>query len=428
MIYGLIGEKLGHSYSKGIHEQLADYTYNLIELSREQLDVFMKEKKFAALNVTIPYKQTVIPYLDKLDDKAKKVGAVNTIVNRDGKLTGYNTDYYGFAYMLDYYGITISDRKVVVLGNGGASQAIQAVLKDKQAKEIVVVDPYSEQAISYDECYQKHLDAQVIVNTSPVGMYPKNEGIPVDLSKFSALESVADIVYNPLKTKLIVEAEKLQLKTTCGLMMLVAQAKQAVEIFTGKTLDDACIAQITYALMKEKQNIVLIGMPSCGKTTIAKELAKQLPYTIVDIDEMVEKQQGCTIAEIFAKHGETVFRDLETSCVKEYAKGSCLILSTGGGVIKKAENMDALKQNGIIVYIQRDLDLLVSDATRPLSKSKEAIAELYKERKALYEMYSDIVVENNQTVMDAVLQIVDRIGGKHYDYFIEEEYTFDRGK
>ena len=405
-MYGLIGEKLSHSYSKGIHEQLADYTYNLIELNNEELDVFLKEKKFKACNVTIPYKQTVIPYLDAIDEHASKIGAVNTIVNANGYVKGYNTDYYGFWYMLQYYGIEIKQRKVVVLGVGGASKAVAAVLRDLEASEVVFVHPKGKEGITYEQCYTQHNDAQVLVNTSPVGMYPNVDQTPIDLHKFTQLESVVDIVYNPIKTKLIVEAEMLQLKTAGGLMMLVAQAKQAVEIFTGKKLDDTCIEQITNQLMLQKRNIVLIGMPSCGKTSIAKELSKQLGYPFMDIDEEIVKQQGCSIPDIFQQYGENYFRDLETKVTKEVSQLTGVIISCGGGVIKRLENMVALKQNGYIVYIQRDIEKLIADTTRPLSSSKEAILRLYEERYALYEAYSECKIANNDTIEKAVEELI----------------------
>ncbi|MBQ9840956.1 MAG: shikimate dehydrogenase [Erysipelotrichaceae bacterium] len=405
-MYGLIGAKLGHSYSKGIHEQLADYTFDMIELSAEELDVFLKEKNFHAVNVTIPYKQTVIPYLDEISEHAQKIGAVNTIVNVDGCLKGYNTDYYGFKYMLEYNDIAIKDRKVIVLGVGGASKAVYAVLADLQAKEVVFVHPKGKNGITYEECYAKHKDAQVIVNATPVGMYPNGDCTPIDVKRFTHLESAVDVIYNPLKTKFLVEAERNGVKTAGGLMMLVAQAKEAVEIFTGKSLEDGCIANITQQLEKEKRNIVLIGMPSCGKSTIAKALANVVNKQVVDIDDVIVERYG-SIPDIFKQYGEDYFRDCETQMTKEMSQQTGWILACGGGIIKREENMIALKQNGKIIYIQRDLDLLIADDTRPLSSSKEAILKLYEERKSLYEGYSDYIIENNGTIEEVVQKIVE---------------------
>ena len=405
-MYGLIGAKLGHSYSKGIHEQLADYTFDMIELTAEELDVFLKEKNFCAVNVTIPYKQTVIPYLDEISEHAKKIGAVNTIVNVNGCLKGYNTDYYGFKYMLEYNDIAIKNRKVVVLGVGGASKAVSAVLSDLQAREVIFVHPKGKNGITYEECYTMHKDAQVIVNATPVGMFPNGDCTPIDVSVFTHLESAVDVIYNPLNTKFLVEAKKVGAKTASGLMMLVAQAKEAVEIFTGKPLDDGCIADITQQLEKEKQNVVLIGMPSCGKSTIAKALAQQLNKQVVDLDAKIVEKYG-SIPRLFEQYGEEYFRNCETQIAKEVSSQTGLILSCGGGIIKREENMMALKQNGIIIYIKRDLDLLIADDTRPLSSSKEAISKLYKERKALYEQYSDFIIENNGTIVEVVQKIVD---------------------
>ena len=261
MRYGLIGEKLGHSFSKIIHEQLADYTYDLIPLTRDELDAFLREKQFSALNVTIPYKETVIPYLDEVDNRAQKIGAVNTVVNRNGRLCGYNTDFYGFRYLLQKNGIDVAGKKALVLGKGGASKAVIAVLEELGASEIITVY-YKEypETVTYAECYKNHADAKIIVNTTPVGMYPNSDDCPIDLDRFTALEGVADVVYNPLRTQLVLEAEKRGIRAAGGLEMLVAQAKYAVEIFLDTHLEDARIAEINTPLLKERSNLVLVGM------------------------------------------------------------------------------------------------------------------------------------------------------------------------
>ena len=277
MRYGLIGEKLGHSFSKIIHEQLADYTYDLIPLTKEELDIFMTEKQFSALNVTIPYKETVIPYLDEVNAHAMKIGAVNTIVNRDGKLTGYNTDFYGFRYMLQHNGIDVQNKKALVLGKGGASKAVIAVLEELGVKEILTVY-YKEnpETITYEECYQNHTDTEIIVNTTPVGMYPKADDCPIDLGRFPHLSGVADVVYNPLRTQLIIEAEKRGINAAGGLEMLVAQAKYAAEIFLDTKIEDNRIDEIHADLVKERSNLVLIGMSGGGKTSLGRKAAKKL--------------------------------------------------------------------------------------------------------------------------------------------------------
>lgn len=252
MEYGLIGEPLGHSLSKPIHESLAGYTYDIHPLSREEFKRFMEEKSFKAINVTIPYKRDVIPYLDSMDDKANAIGAVNTIVNHDGRLKGYNTDFSGFDYMVKRHHVTLADKKVIVLGNGGAAQAIKAVVKEHHAKELIVVDVIEDgESISYEECFQKHTDADVIINTSPIGMYPKTDASPVDLTKFPNCRAVMDVVYNPITTKLTAQARELGMIGVTGLEMLVAQAKYAVEIFLGVSIDDTRIQEIYEEIKKD---------------------------------------------------------------------------------------------------------------------------------------------------------------------------------
>ncbi|MBQ3032659.1 MAG: shikimate dehydrogenase [Anaerotignum sp.] len=328
MRYGLIGEKLGHSFSKIIHEQLADYTYDLIPLTKEELDIFMTEKQFSALNVTIPYKETVIPYLDEVNAHAMKIGAVNTIVNRDGKLTGYNTDFYGFRYMLQHNGIDVQNKKALVLGKGGASKAVIAVLEELGVKEILTVY-YKEnpETITYEECYQNHTDAEIIVNTTPVGMYPKADDCPIDLDKFPNLSGVADVVYNPLRTQLIIEAEKRGINAAGGLEMLVAQAKYAAEIFLDTKIEDNRIDEIHAGLVKERSNLVLIGMSGGGKTSLGRKAAKKLGKAFVDTDEEIVKRIGMPIADFFAQEGEAAFREIETEVLHEFSAQNNLVIS-----------------------------------------------------------------------------------------------------
>ncbi|MBQ8733967.1 MAG: shikimate dehydrogenase [Anaerotignum sp.] len=407
MRYGLIGEKLGHSFSKIIHEQLADYTYDLIPLTREELDKFMTEKQFSALNVTIPYKETVIPYLDEIDAHAQKIGAVNTVVNRNGKLTGYNTDFYGFRYMLLNNGIDVKNKKALVLGKGGASKAVLAVLEELGAKEILTVY-YKEnpKTITYDECYANHSDAEIIVNTTPVGMYPKADDCPIDLSRFPDLSGVADVVYNPLRTQLIVEAEKRGINAAGGLEMLVAQAKYAVEIFLDTKIADSRIDEINADLVKERSNLVLIGMSGGGKTILGRKAAEILGKIFVDTDEEIVKRIGMPIADFFTKEGEPAFRKIETEVLHELSSQNNLVISTGGGIVKNPLNVEYLKRNGRIIWLKRDAELLQSGNGRPLAPNTAATLKLYEERLPLYTAAAEAIAENNGTAEEGLEAII----------------------
>lgn len=407
MRYGLIGEKLGHSFSKIIHEKLADYTYDLIPLSLEELDVFMREKEFSAINVTIPYKETVIPYLDEVDPKAAKMGAVNTVVQRNGKLFGYNTDYFGFRYMLEHNHIQIAGKKVLVLGRGGASKAVIAVLEDMGAAEIhTIYYKIAEDSISYETCYALHTDAQVIVNTTPVGMYPNSGHTPIDLTPFTNLEAVADVVYNPLRTRLVLDAEEKGCQAIGGLEMLVGQAKYAVEIFLDQSLLEDSIDVVYKDLMAERRNLVLIGMSGCGKSTLGKLAAEKLGKTFVDTDAEIIKRIGMSIADYFAAYGEDSFRKVESEVVQEISTQNNLVISTGGGVIKNPENIRWLKGNGTIIWIQRDPELLESGNGRPLVPDQEAVRRLYKERLPLYTAAAETIIENDGNEEEALQKIL----------------------
>lgn len=395
MEYGLIGEKLGHSFSKIIHEKLADYTYELCPLAKDELDAFMTAKQFKAINVTIPYKQDVIPYCDVLDDSAKRIGVVNTIVNRDGKLFGYNTDFAGFLYNLNAHGITLKDKKVMICGSGGTCKTVTAVAEYMGAKEILVVSrSKKENAVTYEECI-RHKDVDVVVNASPKGMYPNNGESPLDLSNFPNCKAVVDVIYNPLKTRLLQQAEQLGMKAVNGLEMLVAQAKFAVEHFLSTEIENDKIDQITLELLKQLTNIVLIGMPSSGKTLTGQALCKYIDKTVVDTDAVIVERSGMSIKEMFAQHGETYFRQWEHDVIEEFSKQNGLIIATGGGAIKNEENIQNLKQNGVVMFIDRDLEHLLVTDDRPLSKDTNAVAKLYEERYPLYTKYGDLRVPNN---------------------------------
>ena len=407
MRYGLIGEKLGHSFSKDIHERIADYTFDLIPLSKEEFKTFMEKKEFTALNVTIPYKKDVIPYLDEMDEHAKAIGAVNTIVNRDGKLKGYNTDFTGFLYMVKKHNVHMEGKKVLIIGNGGASAAIQAVVQHESAGSMVIVDVVpGNGAISYDEMFSSHLDAEIIINTSPIGMYPRIGNAPIDISMFHKCEAVLDVIYNPILTRLCFEAQEMDIKRVNGLEMLIAQAKQSVEFFLDKSIDDQIIDDIYQDMLRERCNIVLIGMPSAGKTTIGKMLENRMQKEFIDLDDIIIEKAGKSIPEIFEESGEAGFRAIETEAAIEVSKLNNKIIATGGGTIKHKVNMDYLRQNGITIFIDRDVDKLISsDPNRPLSKSTDALENMHAERLPLYQKYAAYVAVNNSDIESTVTEI-----------------------
>ncbi len=400
-MYGLLGEHLPHSFSPQIHNALGNPDYSLLEVVPQNLGAFMKEHNFKGINVTIPYKQTVIPFLDVISQEAQKIGAVNTVTVRDGKLYGDNTDYFGFKYMVEKSGITINNKKCVVLGSGGASLTVRAVLENLGANEIVVVSRNTEN--NYTNIY-KHFDAEIIVNTTPVGMYPNNMESLVNLDDFKNLSGVLDVVYNPLKTKLILDAEERSIPNSAGLSMLVAQAKKAHEIFFDTTVDINVCEKIEKDLTMQMCNIVLVGMAGCGKSTVGKVLAEKLNKTLVDTDTIIEKTENTPIPEIITKNGEDCFRQCESKAVVLVGKEKSRIIATGGGVVTRAENYNPLKQNGIIVFINRDADLLPTD-NRPLSQL-HGVKELYKKRMPMYRQFADIEVDGNGTVDEVANKII----------------------
>ncbi len=397
MEYGLIGEKLGHSFSKIIHEQLADYTYELCPLEKDELDGFMTKREFKAINVTIPYKRAVLPYLDEIDEAAKEIGAVNTIVNTNGKLKGFNTDFYGFLYSVQSHNVSFEGKEILLLGNGGAAQAVKAVAKYLKAEKVYVADlnpSEEENVIAYEELAD-HFDVDIIVNATPCGMYPNLDDYLIDLTNFSACEAVFDVIYNPLKTRLLKQAEEMGMLAVNGLGMLVAQAKYSVEHFLNTSIDNSRIAEILGALTLEQSNIALIGMPSCGKSFIGQKLQQYAGKTLIDCDAEVVKRAGMEIKEIFEQFGEEAFRRVESEVIADLAKQNNLIIATGGGAVKNPENIRRLKQNAVVVFLDRDLEMLLSTSDRPLSSSKDAVAKLYKERYPLYLSYGDLHIENN---------------------------------
>lgn len=406
MKVGLIGKKLGHSFSKTIHESFADYTYDLIELNEEEFHTFMQEKKFDGINVTIPYKEKVIPYLDELDEKAKDIQAVNAIKNVNGRLIGTNTDFDGLKYMVEHH-FHIENKIVAICGSGGTSKTAYAVCKALKVKEIIQVArnrsfPY----ISYDEMKNRK-EIEIIINTTSVGMSPDLLSKIVDLDDFPSCEGVIDVIFNPLLTSLCYQAKQKGISYVNGLEMLVAQAVVASEFFTNRRLDHSIIHDLAKKIYYDKQNIVLIGMPSCGKTSLGKRLAKKLGYHFIDLDTQIVKKAHMNIPDIFSQGGEEGFRKLESEVCLEAAKLNHTVISCGGGIIKKELNMKALALNGKIIYIQRDVNQLSTGKDRPLSTDRKALFKMAKEREPLYIKYSDITIKNRGNFKNALDELVE---------------------
>ena len=401
---GLLGRKLGHSYSPQIHNLLGDYSYVLFEKEPEKLENFLKNGDFSGLNVTIPYKKEVIPYLSELSPTAKKMGCVNTVLRRsDGTLYGHNTDYFGFTSLVRHAGLSVAGKKVLVLGSGGASNTAVAALKDLGANPVVI----SRSGENNYGNLHLHRDAAAIVNATPVGMYPNTGVSPIDLALFPHLEGVLDVIYNPARTQLLLDAEKLGIPRENGLWMLVAQAKEAAEVFTGGKISDEVIEKIYRRLSHQMKNIVLIGMPGCGKTTIGALLAEKLGRTLADADEKIISLAGKSIPDIFAQDGEPTFRDWETKALTELGKQSGLVIATGGGCVTQKRNYPLLHQNGYLVWLERDCSVLPTDG-RPLSQAND-LGKMYAARKPLYEAFADIRVENAGTPAETVQKILDAL-------------------
>lgn len=396
MRYGLLGEKLGHSFSKEIHNMLGDYSYDLIEVEKSNFDDFMKARDFTALNVTIPYKEKVIPYLDHIDEATKAIGAVNTIVNKGGKLCGYNTDFFGMEKLIEHAKIGIKGRKVAILGTGGTSKTAKAVTNSLGAREILIVSRSgNDEAITYSELYENHSDVEVIINTTPLGMYPNTDDIAIDISAFERLFGVIDAVYNPLRTRLIVEARKRGIRAAGGLYMLVAQAVRASEIFFDTKYDAKTVSKIYRKLMRKKENIVLIGMPASGKSTVGRILEKKLKRKVFDTDKVIERKEKSYIPDLFANKGEGYFRDAEAQVIKELSDKNGLVIATGGGSILRQENIDNLKKNGRLYFIDRPLTKLIPTSNRPLAKSAADIEKRYNERYGIYSAVADVRIDAN---------------------------------
>ena len=403
---GLLGRTLGHSYSPKIHSMLADYSYQLFEVEPENLETFIRNGDFDGLNVTIPYKKSVIPYCDELSETAKRLGAVNTLVRRNGKLIGHNSDYFGFMSMVQRSGVSVAGKKALVLGSGGASATAVTVLEEMGA-QVIVISRSGEN--NYDNL-EKHNNAAVIVNATPVGMYPNTDHTPLSLEYFPRLECVLDLIYNPANTQLLQQAQQRGISNQNGLWMLVAQAKESAEWFIQNTVSNSLLETVYNAVRASTESIMLIGMPGCGKSTIGKLLAEKLSRTFIDADAVIEERAGISIPEIFAKNGEEGFRKLETDVLADLGKRSASIISTGGGCITRPENYPFLHLNSKIIWIKRNIDILPTDG-RPLSQANK-LSDLYASRKPLYKAYCDYTVDNNSALEETVNQILQLLKGE----------------
>ncbi len=396
MKYGCIGKKLAHSFSKDIHSYLASRDYELTEVQPEDLHDFMTRRDFCGINVTIPYKQAVIPYLDNISEEAERIGAVNTIVNNGGKLSGYNTDLGGMCGMLQKAGIDLLGRKVLILGTGGTSNTAHAAAEKLGAAQIYKVSRTGRDgACTYQQAYSEHADAQIIINTTPCGMYPDSEDMPIESGGFKHLEGVADVIFNPLRTRLVLQAQKTGINACGGLYMLVGQAVLASQIFTGVKYTQETIDDIYGRIHGQKLNIVLIGMPGCGKSTIGRLLADRLKRPFIDTDDVIVRRKGMPITDIFAQEGQQAFRALEKEVIRECCLRGGSVIATGGGAVIDAENTANLASNGRIYFLDRPLEQLVPTDSRPLASDRTKIENLYKERYGIYRAAADRIIEVN---------------------------------
>ncbi len=399
---GLLGEKLSHSYSPKIHARFGTYAYSLFEVAPCALSSFLQTADFDGLNVTIPYKKAVVPHLDEVSPTAARLGSVNTIVRReDGTLWGHNTDYFGFSYMLKRIGVSVKGKKALVFGSGGASVTVCAVLSDAGAREVRVISRRGED--NYENL-ARHYDAEVLVNTTPLGMYPHTGEAPVRLAPFTNCALVLDVIYNPSKTALLLEAEKLGIPHLGGLSMLVAQGAESAEYFGGAPLAEGILEETIRALETTQKNLILIGMPGSGKTTVGQQLALKMGRKFIDADDAVRERAGMSIPEIFAQFGEEEFRKRETEVLAQLGKESGLVIATGGGAVTREENYPLLHQNGVILYLRRALALLPTDG-RPLSQ-KGDLRELYARRAPLYARFADAEVENEGTLLEVTERVI----------------------
>lgn len=406
MKYGLIGEKLGHSYSVQIHKLFGNDEYVLKEIAENELADFFQKKDFLGINVTIPYKEKSLKYLDFVDEKAKEIGAVNTVVNRDGTIYGYNTDYYGLKYLLEKNGISVLGKKVAVLGSGGASKTAVVLLKDLGAKSVIIV---SRSGRYNYENQKEYCDVEVMINASPVGMYPNNGECLIDVEIFEKLQAFVDLIYNPFVTELAFRCTEKNIKSVNGLGMLVAQAHKASEIFFDKTIEENEIVAVQEKIKKLLLNVVLVGMPGSGKSSLARQLALKLNKEFVDLDEEIEKTYKISPSKYIIDYGEEKFRQTESEVLSNVCKKSGLIIATGGGAILKKENRKAIKSNGRCVYVKRSLEKLPTDG-RPLSKNGDVLKEMFSKREPLYLEVADYIIDNDASIEETLNEIIKVIG------------------
>lgn len=394
MNYGLIGEHLPHSFSREVHERFGAYAYGLCELVPEEVAPFLEKRDFLGINVTIPYKQSVIPHLDEIDPSAEAVGAVNTVKNENGRLIGYNTDVEGMRAALAHYGISLKGKCVLILGTGGTSLTARAVAAQEGAKEILVCGRTGGNGIlTYEEAYERAREVECILNTTPVGMYPIPDACPIELSRFPHLSGVFDAIYNPLRTDLVLSARERGIPAGGGLYMLVAQAVAAYGIFLGKEAPRALTERIFHELLTEKENAVLIGMPGCGKSTVGARLAELLGRKLYDTDREVIRADGREIPRIFEEEGEQGFREKESRAIAALARETGGVIATGGGAVLREENIRALKRNGRLLFLDRPLSLIHPTADRPTASDREALLGRYNERYPIYRRVADCRID-----------------------------------
>lgn len=409
MIYGLIGEHLGHSFSAEIHARLGEEPYELKELAPEEVGPFLERGEFRAINVTIPYKQAVIPYLDGISETARAIGAVNTVVRRDGKLYGDNTDAAGLAMLLRRTGAEPAGRKVLILGTGGTSLTAKYVASSQGAREVIRVSRSGKEgAVTYEQAAAEHADAEILINTTPCGMYPRCGECPADLDLFPALKAVADAVYNPLRTNLVLEARRRGIPAEGGLFMLTAQAVRAAELFRDTEYPPETADRIFRQLMRDKENMVLIGMPGSGKSTVSAALHARTGRPVVDTDALVEQKAGKPIPEIFREDGEKAFRDLESEVVAEVSARGGQVIATGGGAVLRPENVTALKRNGRLILLERPAGELTPTADRPLADTRDKMDRLWREREPVYRAAADCTVRLAGTPEEAARETESR--------------------
>jgi shikimate dehydrogenase len=407
MKYGCIGEHLGHSFSAEIHRLLSQNPYEIHEVARDALNAFMRERDFCGINVTIPYKEDVIPHLCRMSEQAEQIGAVNTIVNRGGKLYGYNTDFFGMSALIRRVGGELRGKKVAVLGTGGTSRTAVTVASAMGAREILRVSrSQKDGCITYETLCKDHADVEFIINTTPCGMFPNPNAKPIEVSDFPQLEGLIDAIYNPLRPQLVLDAKEMGIPSEGGLYMLVAQAVKASELFLDCTYSQQTLEEVYHSVLRQKENVVLTGMPASGKSSVGKCLAKLLNREFFDLDEEIVKATGRSIPEIFASEGEAAFRDLESRVLREeLAQKNGIVLATGGGAILRKENVTQLRRNGRLYFLDRPLAMLLPTEDRPLASSAEEIKKRYEERYARYCETADCRIDGAGSVQD-VAQLI----------------------